>query len=409
MSVTIKEAINLITKELVPLQTEILPLEEARGRICAQEIKASLALPPFNNSAMDGYALKTNKKIAKKGDRFKIIGKILAGENRDFSLKNKEAVRIMTGAILPSDTDSIVPQEKTTLIDENIIELNEEIKADANMRKKGEDINKEDIVISKAKEIKSSHIALLASQGITHITVYKKPKVAIFASGSELKLHFEKLEKSQIYNSNAPYLIYRCQDLGCDTTFAGKADDNLEMITDLISSCLKSDFILTSGGVSVGEADFTKEAFKKLGFKEIFSKVEIRPGKPTTFGKIRDTFVLNLPGNPLAGALNFEIFGRIIIQMLRGAKDIHQNFIETKISHNYKKKKGPQSVIPGNFNGESFEVISKFAPGMVNVLNKCNGFIVLSEDTEEIKKGDSVKFIPIDWNFRSNIYKDFAT
>jgi len=409
LSVTIKEAINLITKELIPLQTEILPLEEAKGRICTKEIKASIALPPFDNSAMDGYALRMDKEAPQKGESFKVIGKILAGEKNNFHLKKTQAVKIMTGAMIPPKTDCVIPQEKTTALDDNFIRLNEDIKLEANIRKKGEDINIGDTVISPSEEIKSSHIALLASQGITHISVYKKPKVSVFSSGNELKLHFEKLEKSQIYNSNTPYFISRAHELGCETSFIGKADDSLDSITKLISSSLKSDLILTSGGVSVGEADFTKEAFKKLGFKEIFSKVQIRPGKPTTFGKIGNTLVLNLPGNPLAGALNFEIFGRIIIEMLRGAKEIHHNFVKTKISHDYKKKKGPQSVIPGNFNGESFEVTSKFAPGMVNVLNRCNGFIVLSENTEILKKGDTVKFIPVDWNFKTEKFKDFAT
>ncbi len=410
MSVTIKEAIELIVKEKLPLYTQIIPIEEALNRISAQNITASLALPQFNNSAMDGYALNIEKEVAKKGEKFKIIGKILAGEDKNFTPKKGEGVKITTGAMLPSSANCVVPQENTTLLDKNTIELTKDMKLHANIRNRGEDIDIKESVIKVGEKIKSAHISLLASQGITHIEVYKKPKVAVFASGRELKLHFEKLQKeSQIYNSNTPYFISRSEELGCESIFIGKAQDNLDSIKESITSSLKSDLILTSGGVSVGEADFTKQAFKELGFETIFSKVHIKPGKPTTFGKIGDTFILNLPGNPLAGALNFEIFGTLLIERLKGSNKIYQNFIETKISHDYKKKKGVDSVIPGNFDGKNFTVIDKFAPGMVNVLNRCNGFIILSENLTELKEGESVKFIPIDWSFRTENFKNFIT
>jgi len=410
LSVTIKEAIELIVKEKLPLYTQIIPIEEAQNRISAENINASLNLPRFDNSAMDGYAVNIEKEIAKKGEKFKIVGKILAGEDKNFTLKKNEGVKITTGAMLPPSANCVIPQENTISLSNDFIELTEDMKIYANIRSKGEDIAINESVIKKGEKIKSSHISLLASQGITHIKVYRKPKVSVFASGSELKLHFEKLQKeSQIYNSNTPYFVSRSKELGCESIFIGKAKDDPEAIKELIKSSLKSDLVLTSGGVSVGEADFTKQAFKELGFKTIFSKIRIRPGKPTSFGRIGDTLILNLPGNPLAGSLNFEIFGTLLIEKLKGSEKIYPDFIETEISHDYRKKKGPQSVIPGIFDGSSFKAAEKFAPGMVNVLTKCNGFIVLSENATKISKGERVKFLPIDWSFRTERFKDFIT
>ncbi|NPA81922.1 MAG: molybdopterin molybdotransferase MoeA [Epsilonproteobacteria bacterium] len=408
MSVTIKEAINLIISQKLNLNTQIVPIENALGRVSAQRIEAKIALPTFDNSAMDGYALFSESGEFKEGYSFEVVGKILAGEDKDISLKGFEAVRIMTGAKVPKEAQTVIPQENVEVIG-NKIKLLKDIKIDSNIRRRGEDIDEGEIVIERGEEIKGAHIALFASQGITHIEVFSKPRVAVLVSGSELKLHFEELKESQIYNSNTYYLISRAKELGCEVVFVGKSADDLDSIKNLIKHSLKFDLIITSGGVSVGEADYTKRAFNELGFESLFSKVKIRPGKPTTFGKIGDTLVLNLPGNPLAAALNFEIFGRILIHMLRGLEKIHLSFIKIPISKDFKKKKGSDAVIPGNLEEDSFTPLSKFGPGMVNVLNRCNGFVVLSSELSELKEGDFVKFIPIDWTLRSEKFVDFIT
>ena len=216
---------------------------------------------------------------------------------------------------------------------------------------------------------------------------------------------YETLEEGQIYNSNTPYLISRLKELGCEVSFIGKSSDNLEELTKLIKNALDFDLIITSGGVSVGEADYTKEAFGNLGFETIFEKVNIKPGKPTTFGKIDNTFILNLPGNPLAAALNFEIFGKVIINLLSGLDKIYHDYIECIIDNNFSKKREVATILPGFFDGKKFKIAKKFGPNMVNVLNHCNGFIILSN--MNLSKGDRVKFLPINWNFYSKDYLNF--
>ncbi len=401
MSVTITEAINLILQVTTIKKSEIIPIEESLNRICAEKINASLPLPPFNNSAMDGFGL------CGECDSYSIIGKVLAGDDKDFVLLDGECIAIMTGAKVPKSVERVIPIENTDNNNEKII-INKPVKLSANIRHLGEDIHEGEKVLSIGDFIDASCIGLLASQGITHIRVYQRPKVSIFASGSELKLHFEKLQGSQIYNSNTPHLIARAKELGCETIFVGKSDDNIDSLKALINS-LDCDIIITSGGVSVGEADFTKEAFTSCGMDTLFSKVEIKPGKPTTFGKIGNTLVLNLPGNPLASALNFELFGKLMIAKLSGLKTYHHHFIETKSTSNFIKNRKIDTIIPGTFDGKSFKIAKQFSPGMVNVLNNCNGFIVLNSQTAELKKGDNIRFLPIKWNFSREDLVDFTT
>jgi molybdopterin molybdotransferase len=314
----------------------------------------------------------------------------------------------MTGAKIPENTTAIIPKEDTKLND-NKIKILKNVKEFQHIRYIGEDIQLGELLIAKGEELNFSKITLLASQGISHIKVYKKPRVVIFASGEELKLHYEKIESFQIYNSNTPTFISRTQELGCEVTFIGQAKDTIEAIKELVNNSLDADLIITSGGVSVGDADFTKEAFYELGFESLFDGINVKPGKPTVFGKIKNTYILNLPGNPLASALIFEMFGKILIQKFLGSKDIHQNFILGKIKDSFFTKKGKTTIIPGFFDGEFFEVSQKRSPGMVSILSSCNSMIIIDDEVETLKKDNLIKILPINWKFFSDIKKDFLT
>lgn len=398
MAVTITQAITLIHQHTKAKKCEILPLENILDRISSTELFATIALPGFNNSAMDGYGLHGDAR------HYTVVGKILAGESHSYNLTEGQCIKITTGAEVPPCVQRVIPQENTSISD-TTIQINKPVQFGANIRRKGEDINVGESILKKGEKITSAHIALLASQGITHVEVYRIPRVAVFSSGSELKLHFETLEKSQIHNSNTPYLISRSQELGCETHFVGKAEDSVASLQERILSSLDCDLIVTSGGVSVGEADFTKEAFDSLGFETLFCKVQIKPGKPTTFGKIYDTLILNLPGNPLASSLNFELFGKLIIMILKGNSSTQHGFIRTKISQTFKTNRPVDTIVPGLFDGTSFTPAAKFAPGNVNVLNHCNGIIVIDKETDTLTENEEVKFMPIQWEF---LQKDFV-
>ncbi len=403
MGICIKEALRRITSNITKVSYEIVPIENSQSRISAQEIYAKYSLPPFNNSAMDGYAVKLSDSTKK----VKVIDSIFAGSSKQTQFTEGECVKIMTGARVPSCTQAVIPHELVEIVDDEYIILPENIKNNQHIRFLGEDIKKEEKILNDGDEINFATITMLSSQGITHVKVYRQPKISVFTSGEELKLHYESIEEYQIYNSNTPTLLARSKELGADVTFVGMAKDNIESLKEVISNSLYADLIITSGGVSVGEADFTKEAFEQFDMEILFDGITIKPGKPTVFGKIGNTYVLNLPGNPLAAALIFEIFGKIILQKLTGNKNIFHNTLVTKMGEDLNNKKGRTTLIPGFFDGEFFTPSEKRSPGMVGVLHKCNAIMILNKQNEKIEKNSTVKILPINWKFFTDEEKDF--
>jgi molybdopterin molybdotransferase len=404
MAVTIEKALELIYTNTKPKSLKIIPIEEALGYILAEDVTATHNLPPYDNSAMDGYAVK----VEDSGRCVKVNCTIFAGDDFGGELSHAEAIKIMTGARIPLGTQCIVPIEDTEVCPDGV-KLPQNLTISKHIRFAGEDIKKEQKLLSKGDRIDAHQITLLASQGISHIKVYKKPRVALFASGNELKMHFEQVKEYQLYNTNTPTLLSRAKELGCEVEFIGTAIDTLDDIHAHIKSALDCDIIITSGGVSVGDADFTKEAFGNFGYEILFDKVEIKPGKPTTVGKIDDKMVLNLPGNPLAAALNFELFGRSIIYAMSGAKEKFINPIVAKMKNDFKLRPGRRAVVPGYFDGEFFSVCEQYAPGMISPLGNANGFIIVDESCDFIQEGAPLKVISTKFSFTSKEFKEFVT
>ncbi len=398
-AISIEKALELIYLNIAPVNgVELLPIENSINRVLAENIVASRQLPNFDNSAMDGFAVS----LASLGEKVKIIKTIFAGDEvaDDFTISKYEAVKIMTGAKIPKNTWAIIPFEDiSNIFNENnnlFINVPNSLKPKAHIRSAGEDIDYNDILIKKGERITSSKIGLLASQGISHISVYRKPNIIVFATGKELKMYFDKNIKShQIYNTNSPTIVAKSIELGAETVQLKIIGDSQNAIERAISdSLLHADLIISSGGVSVGEADFTRESFYNLGFQPIFEGVEIKPGKPTTFGKIGKTAILNLPGNPTAGLINFKLFGRASILALSGDSAKYLNRIECEILENIKLKGGKTTVILGEFDGSTFKSCLKQAPGMVKPLGLSNGFIIIDREISEINSGSIVRFIP---------------
>jgi len=412
MAVTVTQALDFIYKHTKQNSLKILPIEQALSYIIAQDVIATHNLPPYDNSAMDGFAVK----LSDAGETVKVSHTIFAGDNSNEVLVEKKAIKIMTGAKIPEGCELIVPSEDTSVVSSNEAKTNFEIILPKNLemsrhiRLCGEDIKNGDILLRCGDKLQAHQITLLASQGISHIKVYKKPRVSIFASGSELKMHFENVEDDyQLYNTNAPALKARCEELGAQVDFIGTAKDSLENLKEHLSSALDSDLIITTGGVSVGDADYTKEVFGSFGMKTYFDKVEIKPGKPTTFGQINDTFVLNLPGNPLAASINFELFGQSILLAMSGANEKYLNTINAKMKNDFKLRAGRRTLLPGYFDGVTFKACCKSAPGMVSPLAVSNSYIIISEEKSFIKAGDEVKILPINFEFNSKENMDLVT
>ena len=402
MTISITSALEIIYQKVRAKSTHIVPIEDALGAIVANDYHASFDLPRFDNSAMDGYAVK----VADAGKEVQIKDVTYAGDMAEDVFNQGEVVKIMTGAPIPKGCESIVAIENVELL-ENAIKLPLDIKQNNFIRWKGEDIKSSTVFLFSQTKVTAYTLALLASQGITHIEVYRKPKVVIFSTGEELKAHYERIEQHQLYNSNAPMFWARATELGCDVSYINSSGDSLESLKSAIANAKDADLILTSGGVSVGDKDFTKEAFTQLGMETYFSGVDIKPGKPTTFGKLDNCLVVNLPGNPLAAMVNFEMFVKPSIAKLSGTKSFYHALITTKMEKEHRFRAGKNAVILGEWNGSTFSVLPNQKPGMVAPIGKADGMIVTTKELDYLEKDKVVKMIAIKLDLQSEKQEEF--
>ncbi|MCW8820613.1 MAG: molybdopterin molybdotransferase MoeA [Sulfurovum sp.] len=404
MPVSITQALDIIYKNASVVSSEILPIEMALGRIMSEDSIAAFALPRFDNSAMDGYAVK----CADANSTVTCTDVIYAGDDPKMTLHATQAIKIMTGAPVPNGCEAVIPVENVT-VDDTQVTLPEEIKKDGHIRHAGEDIASGEVYLHKGEKVTAYSIALLASQGVTHLRVARKIKVAVFGTGDELRPHFEKIEPHQLYNSNTPMFLARAKALGCEVQYIGSSGDTIESLESAVKSALNADLIITSGGISMGDKDFTKEAFTNLGMELHFDKVDIKPGKPTAFGTIGKTVVINLPGNPLASMVNYEIFVRAVIRKMSGMNAYHHATISTQMKEDFTLREGKHTVRLGIFDGGTFMPFIKQLPGMISPLEQANAMLITTPEVNMLEKGKMVKIIPINWEFTSEAKEDFFT
>jgi molybdopterin molybdotransferase len=404
MPVSITQALDIIYKNSSVVSSEILPIEMALGRVMSEDSIATFDLPRFDNSAMDGYAVKCSDA----NSTVECTDVIYAGDDPKMTLQATKAIKIMTGAPIPSGCEAVIPIENVTVNDTQIT-LPEEIKKDGHIRHAGEDIKSGSVYLHKGEKVTAYSIALLTSQGVTHLRVTRKIKVAVFGTGDELRPHFEKIAPHQLYNSNTPMFLARAKELGCEVQYIGSSGDTIASLTSAIKSALNADIIITSGGISMGDKDFTKEAFTNLGMELHFDKVDIKPGKPTAFGTIGETVVINLPGNPLASMVNYEMFVRAAIRKMSGMNAYYHHTISTHIREDFTLRAGKHTVRLGTFDGNTFMPFTKQLPGMISPLEQANAMLITTPDVAILEKGKAVKILPINWELTASEKEDFFT
>jgi len=374
----------------VTTKTELVNIEDALNRVISSNIYSKRALPPYNNSAMDGYAFKhidINRELT-------VVSTILAGDIQKPILKEKECYKIMTGAKVPSDCDTIAPIEICKVVD-NKIEVTKQIKKGSAIRLKGEEISEKTIILEQGEVISASKIALLASQGITEVECYKRLKIAVIATGSELKEITEDASENELYNINGINIKSHLQEYSIKSEYLGVLPDNLEESVKFFKTVKSYDIIITTGGVSMGDADFTKEALIQNSFVELFHGIKVKPGHPTLMGKIDKTFIMAMPGNPLAAIIHILILGLPIILKMQGAKDIFFTTKEAKIDRELKLKPNRVNIVLGTFNNSIFKPYksNKYGSGMITPLVKSNSFVLFGESIDNVEKDSIVKVI----------------
>jgi molybdopterin molybdotransferase len=314
--ISVAEAQRLVLERARRLDAERVPVERAAGRVLAEEARATVDLPPFPSSAMDGFAVRADD--AQLGARIPIVGRIAAGSPAALPLGAGEAVAISTGGAVPEGADSVVPLE---LVEEtgDSIEVREAVDRGANVRERGSDVRAGDTVLEPGVRLGPAQIGALAAAGVHEAQCAKRPRVGILVTGSELRQPGEELSPGEIYESNGPLLATALQLAGAVPAQLGVVgDDAGELERAMERALLGFDMLVTSGGASVGPHDLVRETQAGLRVEEIFWGVAVKPGKPVAFGVRRDHLVFNLPGNPVSVLVTFELFVRPAVNALLG-------------------------------------------------------------------------------------------
>lgn len=382
---------------------EIIPISEALGRVLSKDIVCIKNLPAFNNSAMDGFAIKFSD-AGKTLDINRVIFAGDKGEKVEPNLKQNECYKIMTGAKVPSDTDTIIPIENCFDVTQNSVRIPLEIKQGANLRLKGEERRVGDVILKEGEKINSSFIMLLASQGLVMVEVYKKISIAVLSTGNEIKEPWEQSDDEEIYNCNSYALISLLKEKDFEATYCGVIPDNLEESTAFIKNLKNYDVIMSTGGISMGDADFVGEAFLQNGLEEAFHGVNIKPGRSIMMGKMQDSIVICLPGNPLTAVVNIYLFVMPMLKKMQGEKSINHGFVKAINKKAFKTKSGRVNVVLGTLQSGEFFVTrdNRYGSGMITVLYESNAILVTNEQTANINENQEVKLLEFGGKFFEN-------
>lgn len=382
-------------------QTETINLNQAANRVLAEDIFSPINVPNFDNSAMDGYAI-TLQNFAE-NQPLTIAGKAFAGSPFEGKIPAGQCVRIMTGAKVPENCDAVIMQEDAVFNADGTVQFAKMPKIGANIRRMGEDVAKGSLVLAKGNKLNVATLPLLASLGIADVKVFQKVKVAILSTGDELISVGEKLGDGQIYDTNRFSVRLMLEKLGCEILDYGTLpDDPVIFEKTFIEAQDCADVLITSGGISVGEADFTREILAKLG-QISFWKIAMKPGKPFAFGKLQRAWFFGLPGNPVSALVTFYQLAQPALMKLSGfsAENI-ANFspkLTACAAVNMKKSAGRQDFQRGSFyaddNGQLMvRTVGTQGSHIFSAFNESNCFIVLEQERGNVEAGEKVIIQP---------------
>lgn len=397
--ISVKEAQNRILEEVSPFATSEVALAEAWGRVLVRPLEAPMPSPRFDNSAMDGYALRAaDAEAAGPGSPVSLFvtTTIPAGISLKGALKPGEAARIFTGAPLPQGADVVVKQEEV-IREGNAVLLSRSPHPGENIRRRGEELEVGAEVFGAGRPLQAAALALLAGFGIERVQVHAAPRVGLLVTGSELATLGNTLESAQIYESNSFGLRAALQELGLQAVFAKLCLDRREDLEQAIGEGLeRSDILIVTGGVSVGDFDFVRESASSVGVKEVFWKVRQKPGKPIYFGKkSAKKLIFGLPGNPASALLCFYQYVRPAILRALGARELFLPTLRLPLAREFRKKTGLRHFLKAwvDFGAEvpSLHILEGQGSHLMRSFAEANALAVFSEDGESWAKGDLVE------------------
>lgn len=397
-SMPVKQARQLIQQSLTALtEQESINLHNALQRTLASDVLSTMDVPPHNYSAMDGYAVRFGD-LVNVPRKLKITGSTYAGHAFDGRVSAGECVRIMTGALIPDGCDSVVMQEHVK-VDGTTIETGGGHHRGQNIRLAGEDIAQGAMVLTRGQMIRPAEMGLLASLGFNEVMVYRKLKVALFSTGDELQQPGSSLVAGQIYDSNRYSLFGMLGELGVEIIDMGNIrDDKASLKAALLEAANQADVIITSGGVSVGEADYAKQLLAEIG-EVVFWKIAMKPGRPLAYGKIGTCHFFGLPGNPVAVMVTFQQFVRDALRLLMGQQPKPTLTFQAVSTSPIRKIPGRTEFQRGIFSQDEngrwiVHTTGEQGSGILSSMSKANCFIVLPESQGDIEAGYTVQVQP---------------
>ncbi len=407
--ISVKEALDHILDSISPLDFEKTDILSAQGRVIGEDVYALRDIPPRDNSAMDGYAVRSED-IADAGAEapvyLKIIEEIPAGKIPQRVVGLGEATRIMTGAPLPEGADAVVKVEDT-ISDEDGVSISVPLAHGENVRYAGEDVKAGNLIIGTGALLRPSEVGMLASLGRSFVKVYRRPLVAIISTGDELvDIDAAATSPGRIVSSNSYSLAAQVMACGGVPFQLGIAKDTREDLTEKFRAALRADVIISSAGVSVGDYDFVKEVMEDIGITIEFWQISQRPGKPMVFGFKEDVPVFGLPGNPVSSMITFEQYVRPAILKMTGHRNIFRRTVCATLTQSIRKKRGLRyffrSQVKSKADGFVVEITGEQGSGILSSMVHANGIMVIPEDVEFVRAGEGVMVQLIDDSHNSS-------
>jgi molybdopterin molybdotransferase len=383
--ITVQEAFSILKNNLPKSNEVVLSLVQARKHVLSQTIYSPINMPPFRQSAMDGFALCFHDALT-----YTIIGEIKAGDNQNVRLLPGQAIKIFTGAAVPDSAQGVIQIEKV-IAKEAVLQLQEPPSLGMNIRPIGEQNAVGDLVLQKGALLNASAIGFLAGLGFTTVKVYKKPTVGILVTGNELTKPGETLVYGKVYESNSIMLQSALLDAFYDTITLYDVNDDLENTKNKLQQAFsENEVVLVSGGISVGDYDFVEQALEILDVETLFYKVKQKPGKPLYAGRLRDKMVFALPGNPAASLTCFYVYVLPSLQMISGHTINYGQTESKKIAHDFSVSNARNQFLKAHVTGDEVTILSHQNSSMLNSFSVANGLVYVEEGGYELAKGTAV-------------------
>ena len=391
--ISFEQALSKLLFLAKKIDIEVVKIEEACGRVLREETISSRDQPPFDESSMDGYALKKSDKLPSK--KLLVIGKVAAGASFGGSVSEGQAVRIFTGAPMPTGTNSVLIQEDAVEV-ENVITIQDKVEENDFVRKKGCDYKAGKTLLQKGVILKSFDIALLASMNFPLLNVTRRPIVSIISTGDELIFPGNSPKPNQIVASNTYGLKALINKWGAIGHILPIARDNKTSLEKALDLAVPADLVITIGGASVGDHDYVNEVFNTINVKHSFYKVAMRPGKPILAGKNKNTIFMGLPGNPVSALVCAHLFLKPLIGKMLGTVELNNIEKKAYLANDLAENTGRKHFMRAFLKNDILEIPSEQDSSLLSVLQKSNALAIRQPNEKAAKKGDQISYLELD-------------